>query len=209
VRFSVVVSANPNTQFAWVDFDGNGQLYLVAMQRTINGGVNVTFAYNIWDRNGVLMTKPALPTTLPPGWTTRLYVDDFDRDEQMELLVGYVPPGGPNPTDLYMLQTSTSVAVEPGITGLPSVELASYPNPTFSVSHINYRVPTSGPASLRLYDLAGREVRTLVNGEVAAGSHKATWDGRDANGRQVPAGAYFLKLNAAGRSSSKRVVRVP
>lgn len=62
---------------------------------------------------------------------------------------------------------------------------------------------------MRLFDVMGRELRTLVNGIVPAGRHEATWDGLDANGRKVPAGAYFYQLNAAGKSASRRVIQLP
>ncbi len=58
-------------------------------------------------------------------------------------------------------------------------------------TRIPYSIATRGRATLRLLDVHGREVRTLVDSELAAGSHEAIWDGRDGNGRAVPAGAYF------------------
>ena len=198
----------PNTQVAFVNFDGNDHFYLVVF---VNPTFQTASGYAIYNSNGVQVAAPALPS-VGPGleWKVGLYVDDFDLDGQQELLIGYTEEPSTLPSRLFMLQTSTSVSVEPGIDGFPSVQLgACYPNPTFSLSHIDYSVPTEGLATLCLFDVTGREVRTLVDGKVTAGRHKATWDGRDANGNQVPAGAYFYQLNAGGQRASKRVVRMP
>ena len=52
---------------------------------------------------------------------------------------------------------------------------------------------------LAVYDIAGRLIRVLVEGEVAAGSHQAVWDGRDATGRAAPSGSYLARLVAGGK----------
>jgi flagellar hook assembly protein FlgD len=57
--------------------------------------------------------------------------------------------------------------------------------------------------------VSGREVRVLFHGEVAAGSHDAVWDGRDAAGRPLPAGTYFYELTAGGERMSRRMIRLP
>jgi len=85
---------------------------------------------------------------------------------------------------------------------------ASFPNPASSESRITYSVPAAGSASLRLFDVTGREVRTLLDGIVQAGPHEAIWDGRDNQGQRLPAGAYFYELNAGGQRVARRVVRL-
>ena len=205
-----VPGGGSTVQTAFVDFDGNDHLYLVVF---LNPGPGNNSSYAIYNSNGVQVAAPSLPSIAYTGSGTMsadLYVDDFDHDGQQELVIGYKPPNSTTSSQLYMLQTSTSVSVAPEIAGLPAAELgACYPNPMFSLSRIDYSVATSGPVSLRLFDVAGREVRTLVNGPVTAGSHGATWDGRDANGKLVPAGAYFYQLNAGGQKASRPVVRMP
>lgn len=57
------------------------------------------------------------------------------------------------------------------------------------------------------HDLAGRIVRTLHDGPAADGASLA-WDGRDADGRALPAGVYFVRGVAAGQSVTRRVLRV-
>jgi len=57
-----------------------------------------------------------------------------------------------------------------------------------------------------VYNVAGRHVRTLVNGEVDAGYHSAMWDGRDDRGVEVGSGVYFCRMEAEGFEGSTKMV---
>jgi len=80
------------------------------------------------------------------------------------------------------------------------------PNPLGSRSVVRFW--TSGPteANLTLYDVQGRLQRTLVSGQVPAGEHLLSWDGRNAYGQRLPAGVYFFRLEAAGKTFTEKVV---
>lgn len=82
------------------------------------------------------------------------------------------------------------------------------PNPTNSGMTIRYAIPQRGAVRLGLYSLTGQRVRMLVDGVVEAGSNTIRWDGRGENGRALAPGAYFMKLEAGGRQSGKKVVLV-
>jgi len=84
------------------------------------------------------------------------------------------------------------------------------PNPTSGESTIRYALPASDRVNLSVYDVTGRHVRTLVDGKLPAGSYQAVWDGHQdrASGRLVKSGTYFIRLTAAGRVETKRVVIV-
>lgn len=93
---------------------------------------------------------------------------------------------------------------------LPEI-LGTSPNPSRTFTEIRYALPTSaGPVkmSLQIHDAAGRVVRSLVNGMVEPGSHASIWDGRNEGGQRVPSGVYFVKMNAAGALTSRRVLRL-
>jgi flagellar hook assembly protein FlgD len=68
---------------------------------------------------------------------------------------------------------------------------------------IGYSVPADGKAVIRLFDLLGREVKTLVDADLKAGSYQAQWDGRDAAGNVVESGMYYYRIEAAGQSLTK------
>ncbi|HMB71467.1 MAG TPA: FlgD immunoglobulin-like domain containing protein, partial [bacterium] len=57
---------------------------------------------------------------------------------------------------------------------------------------------------LTVHDAAGRRVRTLVDGPRTAGAGTADWDGRDASGRRVTAGIYFVRLETDGEPPVSR-----
>jgi hypothetical protein len=71
------------------------------------------------------------------------------------------------------------------------------PNPFKASTTINYVLPASDRIRLVVFDIAGREVRTLVRGEVkAAGRHAVQWDATDNTGRRVSSGVYFYRIDA-------------
>ncbi len=77
----------------------------------------------------------------------------------------------------------------------------AYPNPFNPTTTISFTVPEAGVIELRIFDLAGREVATLVNGSVEAGSHHVEW-----NAASMPSGTYFYSLKAAGYTATKKLL---
>ena len=82
---------------------------------------------------------------------------------------------------------------------------ANRPNPFNPSTRIRFGLAKSGPASLRIYSVDGRLVRTLVHAPLPAGYHDALWDGRDDRGRDVTSGIYFYKLATDGKSVSRKM----
>jgi flagellar hook assembly protein FlgD len=62
--------------------------------------------------------------------------------------------------------------------------------------------------SLTIHDSAGRLVRTLVSGAMAAGPHSLAWDARDESGARVPVGVYFTQLLAGSHREMNKLVVV-
>lgn len=83
--------------------------------------------------------------------------------------------------------------------------LSLQPNPTSSVSRIAYRTASSSVVHLVLYDVSGRLVRKLVNGQVGPGAHVAIFDGRDEGGNRISSGAYFLRLETPEKAEGTRL----
>ncbi|MFN8547302.1 MAG: FlgD immunoglobulin-like domain containing protein [Candidatus Eisenbacteria bacterium] len=80
------------------------------------------------------------------------------------------------------------------------------PNPARGLTRVDYELPHSGPVTLTLFDAAGRRVRELYSGVQMAGPHTLRWDGQDATGREVPDGAYFLKLVTDQGGDSRKIL---
>lgn len=84
----------------------------------------------------------------------------------------------------------------------------NYPNPFDQVTHMSFGLPAPLPVRLVVYDVLGREVRTLVDEPLPAGWHRASWDGRDEAGRAVAAGLYVVRLHAGDHVRSRTLVRL-
>ena len=84
----------------------------------------------------------------------------------------------------------------------------NFPNPFNPQTVIHYALPSAGPVRLRLYDVQGRLVRTLVDGVQASGPQEVTWDGRDRSGRPMASGTYFARLEQGVQHQVKSLVLV-
>jgi hypothetical protein len=88
---------------------------------------------------------------------------------------------------------------------------AATPNPVASDTEIAYALPAAAAAGathleVGIYDVNGRKVAMLADGQPSAGRHVVRWDGRDAGGRQLPAGVYFVRLDLPGHQEARKVV---
>lgn len=75
----------------------------------------------------------------------------------------------------------------------------NFPNPFNPLTAIEFSLPVRGAVALRVFDLRGRWVHTLAEGEFEAGIHRIQWDGTDATGRSVASGTYVYELRTADR----------
>lgn len=78
---------------------------------------------------------------------------------------------------------------------------AAYPNPFNSTTTINFSLPKTGLASVAIYDLSGRLVSTLVEGQITAGAHQITLNAAD-----MATGVYVVRLDAFGRTATQKLV---
>jgi hypothetical protein len=83
---------------------------------------------------------------------------------------------------------------------------AGSPNPFRGGTAIRFALPAPGEHSLVVFDVAGRQVRSLSSGKAEAGAHLVSWDGRNDEGRLVPSGVYFYRLRAGSGELRERVV---
>jgi flagellar hook assembly protein FlgD len=90
---------------------------------------------------------------------------------------------------------------------IPAVHalLQNQPNPFRPGTEIRYQLASAAAVRLAVFDAQGRQVRTLVDGTVAAGHHRVAWDGRDAHGRAVPSGLYFYRLVAGAFTATRKM----
>lgn len=85
---------------------------------------------------------------------------------------------------------------------------ANYPNPFNPTTTIRYAVPTESRVILRVYNMLGQEVRTLVNQVRSPGRYEVTWDGRNQAGHAVSSGVYIYRLEATNFVRSRKMLFV-
>ena len=85
---------------------------------------------------------------------------------------------------------------------------AAYPNPFRESTTLRFNMPSRSRATLRIHDLAGRLVRTVVDTELQAGSQTTRWDARDDRGARVAGGTYFARLMVGGMVASRTMILV-
>ena len=73
---------------------------------------------------------------------------------------------------------------------------------------MSFGLPASGRANVRLFDVAGRRVVTLVDGVRPAGVTRIRWDGRSEAGRPAGPGVYFARLEAAAGARTVKLVHL-
>lgn len=82
------------------------------------------------------------------------------------------------------------------------------PNPFQASTVIEYQLPKEGRVELDIYNLNGQLVRSLANETQKAGSHKVSWDGRNAKGQMIKNGLYLYRLKSEGQSAVKKLLIV-
>ena len=176
----------------------------------------------VWERDGASALVVDNITTAAPSWFVDPATGDLHLDpaggaaaiDQVSLL-----PDAPDDFDAQARSASPGMVDIGGdevwaATGVPSLPvefrlMAAVPNPFNPRTIIRYELPEARTVFLRVYDLTGRLVRTLVDDElVPAGRHEAVWNGKDANGRDCPSGVYFSRLEAGDQAAHNRMMLV-
>jgi len=106
--------------------------------------------------------------------------------------------------------TATGAGTAPGEPGRPPAFRlgAGAPNPFRRSTSLRFALPHDARTSLKVYDVAGRLVRTLVDADLPAGRHDAAWDGRDGEGRRTASGVYLLRMQAGTFGAVRKLVRI-
>lgn len=149
---------------------------------------------------------------------TKEYVE-FLRDENttnsagIDLYNAWVGQGRGAP----IVMNRVGVSVNPSATGVTDAESGpalayglkpGSPNPFRDATTLSFTLPRRERASVKVFDINGRIVRTLVDDVVSGSTHAVTWDGRDERGREVGSGIYFIRFEAGSKSFVQRSVRL-
>lgn len=146
--------------------------------------VVVNDTLDLWDTHGLRVGAYILRMRLRDSANDSL---DFDKGV-------YLNPSG--------------VELQPTLTNLPNALSFSQPapNPFSSRTAIAYALPAPGRVALKVYNLQGQWVRTLLDEDKVGGTYEAQWDALNASGQKLSPGIYFLRLTAPQGSLTRKVV---
>lgn len=109
----------------------------------------------------------------------------------------------------YSLRTSVSgVGVESAPPPAASGFLGASPNPVRSRTALSFELARESRVELTVHDLGGRRVATVASGVYGAGRHAVEWNGRGADGRELPGGLYFARFEGGGVTVTRKVTVV-
>ena len=136
-------------------------------------------------------------------WT---YRDDLAADPGEYELIAHSWYGGSVAASDTVSFTVTETGIGSG--PAPGMLLSLTPNPFAATTVISFMTERPGLPSVRVFDLSGRLVRTLADGEMGAGEHTLVWDARDAAGRTLPPGVYVLHVTTPAGSQTRSMCLV-
>ena len=116
-------------------------------------------------------------------------------------LIGWVV--GDNGTILHTTNGGVSFVEEEQINAIPTEYNLSqnYPNPFNPSTKIKYSIPQSANVVIKVFDVLGNEIETLISGEKPAGTYELTW-----NAANLPSGVYFYQLRAGDYIAVKKML---
>jgi len=192
------------------DLDGDGLDDLVVSARAEDAGAEMTVLTGrvyLFSSTGVLLGTLAPPVPDADGVQYFGYgiapLDDLDGDGLPEIGVGAFgenPPEGPaNSGRAYVFPSGLTVSAEPAPEA-SALGLSIHPNPARLSATVAFRLPSAGPARVEVFDVLGRSVAVLADGDRVTGEHvvRAPLAG-------LPAGPYVVRLRTADRTETQRI----
>lgn len=82
----------------------------------------------------------------------------------------------------------------------------NYPNPAMNSTFIRFAIPTAGKVSLKIYDVTGKLVKTMIDGECKPGNYNLLWNGYDNHNKKVSNGIYFVRLAKDNKQYTRKAV---
>jgi len=198
---------------------GSGTKYVGVGLLDPSTASNVTLVYNpqyVWNSsyvldsdkiqflNGSISNHNPSPDS---DWSMCVAAGPFNLSPGDTVSFAVVILGGENLGDIQQNYDSAQaryppvgVEEQPGASDKPFVFGISkvYPQPFSSNVNIQYTVPVGSKISLKVYDVSGRLVRTVLNMKQAPGVYNTRWDGKNSYGRSVTSGVYFARLTVNG-----------
>ncbi len=191
----------------WVDGEGY-PLYEYSWNTLATAG---GFETTVRVEQRVKSTPPAF-FTMPldcrfsaSGWDTTIVVRNNAASQQFTLLLSHQPDSLRLDPGEWVLGEFTNLN-EMGLVPATFSLLQNYPNPFNPETVIRFDLASQEYVSLKVYDLLGREVATLVEGKMPPGRHQAIWNRTQNPGQSLASGVYLYRLLAGGFSAARTML---
>lgn len=140
------------------------------------------------DGSGVFPFDP----TAEPGYVFHCHILEHEDNEMMR------------PFKVVAPAPLAKTGVSPETFGLSQ----NYPNPFNPSTEISFALPSAGYVRLKVFNILGQEVQTLVDRQMDAGNHVVTWNGKDSGGNQAASGVYFYRLDADQQRETRKMLLI-
>ncbi len=92
------------------------------------------------------------------------------------------------------------------VSQIPIEFLKNYPNPFNPETTISFEISENGKTAVKIFNVKGQKVKTLLNENLEAGSHSIVWNGKNDNEQQVSSGMYFYKISVNGNQKTNKML---
>jgi hypothetical protein len=108
-------------------------------------------------------------------------------------------------TDSFTLTVNNTGVGDHDLDKLVTCLRGAFPNPFNGETTIRYSLEKNGPISIKLYNLKGEAIASLVDGQNSAGDHSILWEGHDQNGRAAASGVYLVIMRTGDKTLVQRI----
>ena len=174
-----------------VDADGRREVPAVSAGRN-------AISVLAFDLGGAFTGKSVYGTGRDPR---ALAMADFNGDSRPDLATADY---GDTTVTVILNRTGNTTAVPGPVTNAGFTIEHVYPSPAYGAVRIGFVMPSAAPVRVRVLDVTGRDVATLVRGTQSAGRHETVWEARTRAG-PAPPGIYFVRFEWPGGAVSQRI----
>ncbi|MDZ7263796.1 MAG: choice-of-anchor D domain-containing protein [candidate division KSB1 bacterium] len=204
----------------WIDHRQREQdqgAYTVDIRRTGADGYcwDVMVDYSLNSPADNLWLRFAPVTRLPENWMA--YLLDLSNDRAINLLdqatISLKPVARTPVHHEYKLVIGSEEFVQQNADDIPLTPLAfelfqNYPNPFNGITTIAFNLPERMAVTIKIYNMLGQLVKTVVDEELRGGHHKLLWDGRSNQGVPVATGLYIIRLETKNHVAAKKLLLI-
>ncbi len=150
--------------------------------------------------SGASATITVLAFTVDSGLTKNKAIVSSDEID--------IQPLNNSSTDSTFLTKKILTDITDEVTNLPTqFELAqNYPNPFNPSTEISFSLPTKSHVTIEVFNIVGQKVKTLIDGQIPAGYHTVSWNGKNELGQPVSSGLYLYKFTSENNFASKKML---